>query len=110
MIKKLWDEDNNVVSKLSGRLPPHPGEPHRGHHKRYTECRDQEKHSSHACTNSIAKRKCILKSSEPKCIRCEIVNKSASLNSKKKCGPKPKRVSFNENYKFKSYKGCWRNI
>ncbi|RHZ84369.1 hypothetical protein Glove_82g24 [Diversispora epigaea] len=34
MIEKLQDEDNDGVSKLSGRLPPHPGEPHKEQHKK----------------------------------------------------------------------------
>jgi hypothetical protein len=34
MIKQLRDEDNDGVSKLSGRLPPHPGKPGKEQHKK----------------------------------------------------------------------------
>ena len=34
MIKQLRDEDNDGVSKLSGRLPPHPGKPDKEQHKK----------------------------------------------------------------------------
>ncbi|RIB12285.1 hypothetical protein C2G38_2201078 [Gigaspora rosea] len=34
MIKQLQDEDNDGVSKLSGRLPPHPGKPDKELHKK----------------------------------------------------------------------------
>jgi hypothetical protein len=34
MIEKLQDEDNDGISKLSGRLPPHPGKPDKELHKK----------------------------------------------------------------------------
>ena len=32
--KQLQDEDNDGVSKLSSRLPPHPGKPDKEQHKK----------------------------------------------------------------------------
>ncbi|GES93377.1 hypothetical protein GLOIN_2v1707386 [Rhizophagus clarus] len=34
MVKQLQDEDNDGISKLSGRLPPHPGKPDKEKHKK----------------------------------------------------------------------------
>ncbi|CAG8598923.1 14821_t:CDS:2, partial [Racocetra fulgida] len=37
MIEQLQDEDNEGTSKLSGRLPPHPGKPDREQRKKGTQ-------------------------------------------------------------------------